>query len=31
MLMAAVQALIIVALLGARNLLFRGPASSGKG
>jgi putative spermidine/putrescine transport system permease protein len=31
MLMAAVQAVIIVALLGARNLLFRGPASSGKG
>jgi putative spermidine/putrescine transport system permease protein len=31
MLMAAVQALIIVTLLGARNLLFRGPASSGKG
>jgi putative spermidine/putrescine transport system permease protein len=31
MLMAGVQAVIIVALLGARNLLFRGPASSGKG
>jgi putative spermidine/putrescine transport system permease protein len=31
MLMAAVQVVIIVALLGARNLLFRGPASSGKG
>jgi putative spermidine/putrescine transport system permease protein len=31
MLMAGVQVVIIVALLGARNLLFRGPASSGKG
>jgi putative spermidine/putrescine transport system permease protein len=31
MLMAAVQIIIIVALLGARALLFRGPASSGKG
>jgi putative spermidine/putrescine transport system permease protein len=31
MLMAAVQIIIIVALLGARTLLFRGPASSGKG
>jgi putative spermidine/putrescine transport system permease protein len=31
MLMAAVQVIIIVALLGARSLLFRGPASSGKG
>jgi putative spermidine/putrescine transport system permease protein len=31
MLMAAVQVVIIVALLGARSLLFRGPASSGKG
>lgn len=31
MLMAAVQIVIIVALLAARNLLFRGPASSGKG
>ena len=31
MLMAAVQVLIIVALLGARTLVFRGPASSGKG
>ena len=31
MLMAGVQVVIIVALLGARSLLFRGPASSGKG
>lgn len=31
MLMAGVQIVIIVALLGARSLLFRGPASSGKG
>jgi putative spermidine/putrescine transport system permease protein len=31
MLMAGVQILIIVALLGARTLVFRGPASSGKG
>jgi len=31
MLMAAVQLLIITALLAARTLLFRGPASSGKG
>jgi putative spermidine/putrescine transport system permease protein len=31
MLMAAVQVVIIVALLGARTLLFRGPASGGKG
>jgi putative spermidine/putrescine transport system permease protein len=31
MLMAAVQVVIIAALLGARGLLFRGPASSGKG
>ena len=31
MLMAAVQVVIIVALLGARSLVFRGPASSGKG
>ncbi len=31
MLMAGVQVVIIAALLGARNLLFRGPASSGKG
>jgi len=31
MLMAAVQIVIIVALLGARTLLFRGPASTGKG
>ena len=31
MLMAAVQLLIIAALLGARTLLFRGPVSTGKG
>jgi putative spermidine/putrescine transport system permease protein len=31
MLMAGVQVIIIVALLGARSLVFRGPASSGKG
>jgi putative spermidine/putrescine transport system permease protein len=31
MLMALVQVVIIVALLGARSLLFRGPASTGKG
>jgi putative spermidine/putrescine transport system permease protein len=31
MLMAGVQVIIIVALLGARTLVFRGPASSGKG
>jgi len=31
MLMAGVQVIIIVALLGGRTLLFRGPASSGKG
>ncbi|MGA3398361.1 MAG: sugar ABC transporter permease [Acetobacteraceae bacterium] len=31
MLMAGVQVVIIVALLGARNLAFRGPVSSGKG
>ncbi len=31
MLMAGVQVVIIVALLGASSLLFRGPASSGKG
>jgi putative spermidine/putrescine transport system permease protein len=31
MLMALVQVVIIVALLGARTFLFRGPASSGKG
>ena len=31
MLMAGEQVVIIVALLGARSLLFRGPASSGKG
>jgi putative spermidine/putrescine transport system permease protein len=31
MLMAGVQIVIIVALLGGRTLLFRGPASSGKG
>jgi putative spermidine/putrescine transport system permease protein len=31
MLMAAVQVAIIAAILGARALLFRGPASSGKG
>jgi putative spermidine/putrescine transport system permease protein len=31
MLMALVQVVIIVALLGARGLLFRGPVSTGKG
>ncbi|HUB11551.1 MAG TPA: sugar ABC transporter permease [Acetobacteraceae bacterium] len=31
MLMAGVQVVIIVALLGARTLVFRGPASTGKG
>ncbi|MBS0638848.1 MAG: sugar ABC transporter permease [Proteobacteria bacterium] len=31
MIMAAVQVIIVVALLAARGLLFRGPASSGKG
>ena len=31
MLMAGVQVVIIAAILGARALLFRGPASSGKG
>ncbi len=31
MLMAGVQVLIVVALLGLRGLLFRGPASTGKG
>ncbi|MEJ0015256.1 MAG: sugar ABC transporter permease [Acetobacteraceae bacterium] len=31
MLMALVQVIIIVALLGARNLVFRGPVSAGKG
>ena len=31
MLMAAVQVVIIAALLGARTLLFRGPVSTGKG
>jgi putative spermidine/putrescine transport system permease protein len=31
MLMAGVQVLIIVVLLGVRTLLFRGPASTGKG
>jgi putative spermidine/putrescine transport system permease protein len=31
MLMAGVQVIIIVALLGARTLVFRGPASTGKG
>jgi putative spermidine/putrescine transport system permease protein len=31
MLMAGVQVIIIVALLAARGLVFRGPASSGKG
>lgn len=31
MLMAGVQVVIIVALLGARTLAFRGPVSSGKG
>ncbi len=31
MIMAAVQVVIVVALLAARGLVFRGPASSGKG
>ena len=31
MIMAAVQVVIVVALLAARRLVFRGPASSGKG
>jgi putative spermidine/putrescine transport system permease protein len=31
MIMAAVQVVIVVALLSARGLVFRGPASSGKG
>ncbi len=31
MLMALVQVIIIVALLGARSLVFRGPVSTGKG
>jgi putative spermidine/putrescine transport system permease protein len=31
MIMAAVQVLIVVALLAARGLVFRGPASGGKG
>ena len=31
MLMAAVQLLIITVLLAARSLVFRGPASTGKG
>ena len=31
MLMAGVQVIIIVALLGVRTLVFRGPASTGKG
>lgn len=31
MIMALVQVLIVVALLGIRGLLFRGPASAGKG
>ena len=31
MLMAAVQLLIITALLAARSVLFRGPVSTGKG
>jgi putative spermidine/putrescine transport system permease protein len=31
MIMAGVQVLIVVALLGARGLFFRGPASTGKG
>ena len=31
MLMAGVQVIIIVALLGARTLVFRGPVSTGKG
>jgi hypothetical protein len=29
--MALVQVLIVVALLAARGLVFRGPASTGKG
>jgi putative spermidine/putrescine transport system permease protein len=31
MIMAAVQIIIVVGLLAARSLVFRGPASSGKG
>jgi putative spermidine/putrescine transport system permease protein len=31
MIMAAVQVVIVVALLAARGLVFRGPASGGKG
>jgi putative spermidine/putrescine transport system permease protein len=31
MIMAAVQVVIVAALLGARSLVFRGPASTGKG
>jgi len=31
MIMAATQVVIVVALLAARGLVFRGPASSGKG
>jgi len=31
MIMAGVQVLIVVALLGVRGLFFRGPASTGKG
>ena len=31
MIMAGVQVLIVVALLAARGLFFRGPASTGKG
>ncbi len=31
MIMGAVQLLIVVAVLGLRGLLYRGPASGGKG
>jgi putative spermidine/putrescine transport system permease protein len=31
MIMAAVQILIVVGLIAARGLVFRGPASGGKG
>ena len=31
MIMAAIQVLIVVLLLGLRGLFFRGPVSTGKG
>jgi hypothetical protein len=31
MIMAAVQVLIVAALLGAQSMLYRGPAGGGKG